>query len=776
MKIFWSFILSLHFLTATGQSVGKLEKIADEFYNSDRYLEAAEFYDKVIGLSPDNTGARYKQAISYFKSTLYDQAKNKFESLSQAPGPYQPAALYYYGFLVKMQGNFKAADSIFSSFLELDAGLQQEYLSLVKFQKAGCELGMKLRRANPKYALHPLKELNSAANDFGAVEWPGHEELVLASTRKIHAHQYPDPKFGGYLPGFLSYSQVPLGKWEKTSSFEKLNTRWSQGTGSFSGDGSAFYFSECNKGTTCQIYRSSWDGLEWTEPYALDSTINQPGADTKHPFVTAGSDTLFFASNRTGGQGGLDIWMSLRINDSQWTPAINLGERINTRADEITPYFSATFNSLLFASNGHAGYGGFDLYLAKGTSFFEPVVYNLGLPFNSTLDDTYPFIGKKGYVSSNRNGQELDIFEFTFPSQKELFEDITSNDAVIDANYHKLVSLDLYTLRLDDYYGYEKFMPVSKAGALTVRSKRGFININGAGAAPKDLVRLSIDSKTEILTLANHEGDFSFRLSPDTIANLYKVTSDKHLALSVHEKDTAGEFYQYSYEKLYFDYGSHALRKESMEALNDMVRQFNQSNIALIDIQTHSDSRGNKEYNKALSEKRGVSVMNYLLSMGISEAKMRVFAFGEEAPVSHSDSWYARFFNRRAEILIYTAAPVTYAKPEIYLVMQDLPVKSAASNLGINPLKLMEWNGITSGELKEGNTLRIFDTEHSPPKMRNLISQSDIDYHFFPYVVQSGETISSIALKFKTVEELILEINHLKGEVKPGDEILVQMF
>tara|TARA_R110002096_G_scaffold434919_2_gene658759 strand:- start:246 stop:833 length:588 start_codon:yes stop_codon:yes gene_type:complete len=195
----------------------------------------------------------------------------------------------------------------------------------------------------------------------------------------------------------------------------------------------------------------------------------------------------------------------------------------------------------------------------------------------------------------------------------------------------------------------------------------------------------------------------------------------------------------------------------------------------MIDIETHTDSRGNKDYNLTLSENRGISIMKYLLAKGVPESKMRVIAIGEEKPLSEKDSWYAQFFNRRAEIIIHTKAEVNYTKPEIFLVMRSLDLNLVSQNLGIEPAKLQSWNGIGAKAVAEGNTLRVFDAEYRTPSMRNLINQKDIDDNFFLYTVKPGETLESIARKFKTIEELIYEINQLEEELKPGDEIIVML-
>ncbi len=198
----------------------------------------------------------------------------------------------------------------------------------------------------------------------------------------------------------------------------------------FNSAGNILYFTRCGNENSanikCQIYKSELRGTRWTNPEVLPEKINSSGFTATHPAV--GRDTfsnkewLFFVSDRTGGEGGMDIWQVEILENGQYGSPKNAGKGINSQEDEITPYFEEATQQLYFSSNWHYGLGGYDIFVSENINGNWTAPKNLKPPFNSSYNDIY-FYKKNnyGYFSSNREGAYrlikegaccYDIYEF----------------------------------------------------------------------------------------------------------------------------------------------------------------------------------------------------------------------------------------------------------------------------------------------------------------------------------------------------------------------------
>ena len=415
------------FWQASSQSVPRLKALADTLYEASQYAEAIKFYDKIISIDKKAYESQFKLGMSYYRTLQYDDARKQFNKIIKANvGDYIHRSTYYLGNIYKLSSQFEEADSIFSHLIT-QPNVNNTLLNLTRKQKEGCLLALRQKANNRGFTIEELEDVNSKFHDFGATVNRQEQTVVLVTTRNLTKKQYAALQYEGLLPDLIQY-EYRNDKWRSASSktdFNKLNSQWSEGSGSFTKDGKSFYFTSCrsNNGGDCKIMKSSLEDGKWSEPIALNEFINLPGSENKQPSITQNGDTLFFSSDRPGGLGGSDIWMSLKgLKENSWTPAINMGDAINTPSNEITPYYSSAFECLIFSSDGHVGYGGYDLFAAKGESFFEPQLYNLGDPFNSPLDDTYFNITDSlGFIASNRkNRKNLNLYSFHVKDEKAL--------------------------------------------------------------------------------------------------------------------------------------------------------------------------------------------------------------------------------------------------------------------------------------------------------------------------------------------------------------------
>ncbi|MEP1032806.1 OmpA family protein [Ekhidna sp.] len=676
-KILTTIICLLVSFIAVSQSIPKLLKLADEHYQNGIYNDAIEFYDKIAGIDRNNHFARFRLADCYNKTLQYEKAKTVFLQLSNTPNQeYRARSMYSYAGLLKQETRFNEADSIYS-FLISVPDAEPYLVELARKQSEGCQLALRQKKADRGFSIHSMEEINSRFHDFGAILNPSSKHVILATTRNLPGNQYEELQYEGLLPDLVSFELRNNGRWRMSSSnqdFSNLNTQWPEGSGSFTRDGSVFYFSSCieGEGSECSIMVSYLENNKWTAPVPLNAYINELGSENKQPAISVTGDTLFFSSNRSGGSGGSDIWMSLKgLEKESWTPAINMGAVINSPENEITPYYSSAFECLLFASDGHVGYGGYDLYAAKGESFFEPQIYNLGDPFNSTWDDTYFAISDTvGFLSSNRENHEiLNVYNFDVSNERLFLSLLISGESLIDARlvskFRDIQSLDLVTFRVEDYAGYDLFEPIRPS-------------------KPKP-----------------------------------KILEDSIVVASTETSEVR-------FEKLYYDYGLHSLRSEAVAALQSLAQQVQGQVFEAIDILAFTDSIGSNSANLLLSQRRGEAARAYLISLGIDGDKINVLPRGE-IPSQGNDHWFRRIFRRRVEIILKVNQGMQLRTAKSYIVRKPNSLKRIAEILGVDYQQLKEWNGDKQGIITAGNTIRVYEDSNVERPINHLVDEESLD-------------------------------------------------
>ncbi|MEM7298965.1 MAG: hypothetical protein AAF391_11950, partial [Bacteroidota bacterium] len=341
--------------------------------------------------------------------------------------------------------NFKK----FSNFLVAnDLHEKEKYRYFYKQAKVeidGCQLALnQITMVHPDHQFNPLAApLNSEYNDYAAFTVWDDNIVCLTSARSSGKGSQIDQQFGEAYADLFRFSRSESGQWteyDRNDRFEKvINTKYGDGSGAFNRERTKFYYTNCDEdlGDVCHIFMSTLTGGRWSDPVPLNHNINEFGFNSKHPSLTAGGDTLFFASDRDGGMGMLDIWMSLNAGNDNWGPPMHLGEQINTPFNEISPFYDPKEQVLFFSSDGHRGFGGFDIYIARGTKFKSAEIYNAGIPFNSYKDDIFFFLGnKKGYLSSNRDEGlgKFDIFGFDIRSKGDIISEVSSEGTIAGRN------------------------------------------------------------------------------------------------------------------------------------------------------------------------------------------------------------------------------------------------------------------------------------------------------------------------------------------------------
>lgn len=378
----------------------------NRYFEEQQYHLAIQYYTDALTFNINDASVDYRLAEAYRNTFNYTEAEAYYLKVLYTGQSVFPLSLYYYALMLKLNGNIPEAIERFDQFTTFHEG-ETEFGNFVEqaiIEKAGCEIAQ--QELSSPVSLKPrllTGEINSPYNDF-APTFQDANTLVVTSSRISSNRKLIDERNGEAFSDNY-YFRKNGDVWEDRTrpEFSITNSLYHDGSGSFTKKGDEYFFTVCEE--RCQIYETHLIDRRWTKPVALDEMINSPGSESKQPAISPGGDTLYFASTRLGGFGLFDIWISVDKGNNSWTQPVNAGSIINTKANDIAPAVSELASVLFFASDGHPGFGGFDLFVAKAKSSGDTVLYNLNAPFNSAKDDCFlSFQDQTMLWSSNRDG------------------------------------------------------------------------------------------------------------------------------------------------------------------------------------------------------------------------------------------------------------------------------------------------------------------------------------------------------------------------------------
>lgn len=419
---------------------------------------------------------------------------------------------------------------------------------------------------------------------------------------------------------------------ENESKYISINTYDNDGAHTISPGGRHLFFTSCQRPEgvgSCDLYMVSKKGNEWGIPKLLP-TINSKSWESQ-PCISADGRKLFFVSSREGGIGGSDIYMS-ELTSGGFSPPINLGDKINSTGDEDRPFIHPDGHTLYFSSDGHAGYGGKDLFLSRFENGEWQSPINLGGQINSTKDEISIFIntlGTKAFISKQNDVEhrtDIDIYSFDLP---------------------------------------EKYKPRA------VTYLKGIVKNAKTNEPLKASIRLSdIEAAKQVSTMVSDEktGDFLMTLTADkeygfnVIKEGFAIYSQNY----VFESNTSNlkpEILEiklmpiesgtnFELRNVFFETAKYDLKSSSYTELNYIVDILKSNSSIKIRVAGHTDNVGNSTTNQQLSENRAKSVMNYLIEKGISPERLNSIGYGSSKPKHDNNTEEGRAKNRRTEIEI----------------------------------------------------------------------------------------------------------------------------
>jgi peptidoglycan-associated lipoprotein len=510
----------------------------------------------------------------------------------------KPEAQYCLAESLKKDGKYQQAIDEFKKYKQVapsDSRADQQILS--------CELAMDWQKNPEAYKVEELKDLNSRDADFSPAY--GRDDfgvIYFTSSREDAAGSKTHGATGQSFTDIFESRLDKKSKWSTPVPVENLNSESEDGTPCFSSDYKEVYFTRCEAGKRdikgCIIMVSKRTGDKWSDPE--DTKILPDSLVAAHPALSKDGLTLYFVSDMPGGFGQKDIYSVTRtdITDT-WSNPVNLGPDINTTGNELFPY-TREDGTLYFASDGHIGMGGLDIFKATSQPDGSWIVKNMQSPVNSPADDfgiTFEDGDERGIFSSTRKGRGNDeLYTFELPPLRFNVTGLVKDEKTgspIQASVIQLIASDGSNLQAETGAGGDfKFALKQDVDYIFLASKRGYLN-----------------GKEKETTKGQEK-------SRDFMVTILLTAIDKPIELP----------------NIFYDFGKWDLRPESMVSLDKLVETLTDNPNVTIELMSHTDSRDTEEYNQDLSQKRAQSVVQYLIEKGIEPARLSPKGYGESTP------------------------------------------------------------------------------------------------------------------------------------------------
>ncbi|MCS6929910.1 MAG: OmpA family protein [Saprospiraceae bacterium] len=451
----------------------------------------------------------------------------------------------------------------------------------------------------------------------------------------------------GYDENFYRSERQPDGSWGRAEYLSGVNTTLNEGAHAINPDGRWLVFTACNRRNdgsqgSCDLYWSQFKDGAWSRPTPFSAVVNSPYWDAQ-PTISPDNKTLFFSSDRPGGQGGKDLWFTTRLPNGRFTEPQNLGPPINTPADEQAPFLHPDGQTLYFTSNGLPGMGRNDLYFSRRNpdgSWSTP--QNLGYPINTKGDEGTLIVsldGTTAYFAAKIPGGVggLDIYTFELPDYarpkpvtylKAVVTDAVSGQPLIA----RVVCTDLTTnqeyisSRTQADGSFLICLPAGRDFALNVSKENYLFHSEHFNLAET--------------TSFNQPFFLNIRLQPIGSTQEASPTSTSSPPPIV-------------LRNIFFASGSAELLPASTVELEQLVSFLNENPLLRIQINGHTDNVGDEAFNQILSERRARAVYDYLIGRGIAPERLRYKGFGESKPIQPNDTPQGRAQNRRTEFELW---------------------------------------------------------------------------------------------------------------------------
>lgn len=594
-----------------------------KFQSYGEYEQAINLFKQSIKKAPKFLNAYDALANTYQKNNQLINSKNTYLKLLSLKSDHF-FGLYELGNIYFDLGNLDSSEFYYRRFLRMNSSndkyAQNAQLNLrnINFSRDAFKNPVNVNPVNMGSSINSENQEYSPAFAI--------DEKTIYITKRMGNLSDNRPNEDLY------FAELNDKSWDKVKDIgPPINTIENEGAFSISSDGNYIFFTSCSRNGgkgQCDIWLTSKKNNRWDEPKNLQSPINTKYWESQ-PSISSDGRMLYFSSDRPGGYGGTDIWVS-EFSNSGWSAPKNLGPTVNTSKDEQFPFIHSDNRTLYFSSNGHPGLGKSDLYLTrKDVKLNWETPINMGYPINSRGQDWNLVVardGKTAYFSSDqlKGFGGLDIYTFQLPEKLQAEKVSYLRGYVRDAITKQPLSANV------------ELSPINGEPTTLTYAKPG---------TGMFLVPLKTNMKYA-LTI-----DKDGYLFYTEFYNMPAIQRDQPIELFIDlEKIELGN--SVVLKNIFFDTDKSDIKDESKQELEKLIDFLSENNSIRIEISGHTDNIGDSKHNMVLSENRAKSVCDFLTNNGIEKSRLTYKGFGDTQPIKQNNTDENRAKNRRTEFKI----------------------------------------------------------------------------------------------------------------------------
>ncbi|MGM0648380.1 MAG: OmpA family protein [Bacteroidota bacterium] len=705
-------------LTYTANAQKNFTKEADNAFEMKMYYEAIDLYKKAYSKTTNQVEKRrilFQMAESYRLTNNIRRAE--FGYLRAIRSRYtDPIVHLRYGEVLLQREKYEDAIEQFKKYKEKVPDDPRADVGIESAEAARDWV------ENPtRYEVEADRRINDKESDFAPMYADrNYKTVVFASTRK-EATGKTDPNTGQVYSDLFITEIDKRGNWSRADLIDEdkiVNTSVNEGAVFFDRRFNTMYFTRCpmEKGEVlgCKIYFSKKRGRTWSDPELV-----KLGPDTftyGHPTLTKDERTIIFSSDMDGGSGGKDLWMATRRSSSRpFGEPVNLGSTINTSGDEMYPYLFDD-NTLYFASDGHVGLGGLDIFKVtkEGEEWGEPV--NMKAPINSHVDDFGITFNKDqraleeakaeemGFFTTNRRGGRGgdDLWRFRLPEIVFTISGTVRNDKTLQLMPDVAVTMT--------------------GGGKTIETKtddRGRYNFNKRQVDKNTTYELSI-IENGFMPATKQETTVGRESSTDLVVNfrLEPIPPDP-----------------IPLPEIRFALDKHELQEQYKDSLNGLIKTMKDNPQLVVELGSHTDFRADAEYNDTLSLRRAKSIVDYLISQGIEDDRLVPKGYGERMP---------RELRKDITIDGYTFSEGTTLSEEYIKSLRSTRQREAAHQLNRRTtFKILRTDYVPSQDKVEDLDSTLFGNIVLNPEENIINLQVKNDAYIFPVITNGVQLVAT---------------------------------